>query len=169
MESLFLYCRLCNRLKKIALQDEWSARIVKELFEQYFQLEDKLFLYMSFILVILFEQKQLKITVTHSENCWQISGLSTPEYAKKKGGMKYESVLPVRLTERLGHALDLWNNANNFLTIKLEVHVIFSKTLYVCFFPKPCSTRLSVPQLQVLCSWKYVWRKTRWLANNIFS
>lgn len=73
-------------------------------------------------------------------------------------------------TEWLGHAPDLWNNENNFLTIKLEVYVIFPKTLYACFFfPKPCSTRLSVPQCQVLCCWKYIWRKARWLANNIFS
>lgn len=48
---------------------------------------------------------------------------------RKKGGMKYEVMLSVRLRERLGHAPDLWNNANNFLTIKLEVYVIFSPKL----------------------------------------
>lgn len=39
-------------------------------------------------------------------------------------------MLSVRLTERLGYAPDLWNNATNFLTKKLEVYVIF--------FPKLC-------------------------------
>lgn len=128
MENLFLYCRLCNKLKKIALQDEWSARIVTELFEQYFWLEDRWFLCMSFILVLLFEQKRLKITMTYSESCWQTSGLCTPEYAKKKRRHEVWSYA-VRLTERLGHAAGLWNNANNFLTIKLEVYVIFSPEL----------------------------------------
>lgn len=93
---------------------------------------------MSFIWVLLFEQKQLKITVTYSGNYWQTSGIATPEYERKIGAMKYEAMMSVRLTERPGRAPDLWNNANNFSTIKLEgydrfflnfVHMLLSKAL----------------------------------------
>lgn len=138
MESLFLYRRLCNKLKKIALQDEWSARIVKELFEQYFQLEDKLFLYMSFILVLLFEQKQPKITMTYSKNCWQTSGLSTPEYAKKKRRHEvwsYAVCQTYRMTGPCTRFMKQWKRLP-YTRIGGICHFFPKLSMYVFFFSK---------------------------------
>lgn len=110
---------------------------------------------MSFILVLLFEQKQRKITMTYAGNYWQTSGLATLEYGRKKGAMKYEAMMSVRLTERPGRAPDLWNNANNFLTAKLEGYVRFFLNFLRMLFSKALqhgavsSTASSTAQLKV--------------------
>lgn len=47
---------------------------------------------MSFILVLLFEQKQLKIAVMYAGNYWQTSWLTTPKYWRKKWD-KHETMM----------------------------------------------------------------------------
>lgn len=48
---------------------------------------------MSFILVLLFEQKQIKTTVMYAGNYWQTLWLTTPKYGRKKWDKKHETMM----------------------------------------------------------------------------